>query len=117
MSARSIRVQLQRDLDPSDPNYRLLKGSLRMLVAKESGIDSKYDQKALVVKKRIDKLLKASPDLNEAYQALQCLHYINDMTIPALQRAQLTESSEMITMIFKSMFLSFLIFRGILPHI
>lgn len=42
----SIRVQLQRDLDPSDPNYRLLKGSMRMLVAKESGIDSKYDQKA-----------------------------------------------------------------------
>lgn len=42
----SIRVQLQRDLNPSDPNYRLLKGSMRMLVAKESGIDSKYDQKA-----------------------------------------------------------------------
>lgn len=87
----SIRVQLQRDLDPSDPNYRLLKGSMRMLVAKESGIDSKYDQKAPVVRKRIDKLLKAYPDLNEAYQALQCFHYINAMTIPALQRAQLTE--------------------------
>lgn len=87
----SIRVQLQRDLDPSAPNYRLLKGSMRMLVAKESGIDSKYDRKALVVKKRIDKLLKSYPYLNEAYQALQCFHYINDMTIPALQRAQLTE--------------------------
>lgn len=43
------------------------------------------------MKKRIDKLLKSYPDLNEAYQALQCFHYINDMTILALQRAQLTE--------------------------
>lgn len=77
----SIRVQLQRDLNPSDPNYRLLKGSLRMLVAKEAGIDSKYDRKAPVAKKRIYKLLKAYPDLNEAYQALQCFYYINDMTI------------------------------------
>ncbi|WP_337461518.1 transposase [Jutongia sp.] len=47
-----IRRQIQHDLEPSDPDYRLLKGSMRMLVTKQSGIDTKYDQKAPVVKKR-----------------------------------------------------------------
>lgn len=86
-----IRRQLQRDLEPSDSDYKLLEESIRMLLAKQSGIDNKYGMKAPAVKKRIDKLLKTYPDLNEAYQALQCFHYINEMTVPLLQRAQLSE--------------------------
>lgn len=86
-----IRRQLQHDLEPSDPDYRLLKGSMHILVTKQSGIDTKYDLKAPVVKKRIEKLLYTYPDLNEAYQALQSFHCINDMTMPVFQRAQLTE--------------------------
>ena len=48
-----IRRQLQRELEPTDPDYKLLKGSMRMLIAKQSSIDAKYDQKAPVVKKRL----------------------------------------------------------------
>lgn len=64
---------------------------MRMLITKQSGIDTKYDLKTPVVKKRIAKLLHTYPDLNEAYQALQSFHCINDMTMPVFQRAQLTE--------------------------
>ena len=86
-----IRRQLQCELEPTDPDYKLLKGSMRMHIAKQSGIDTKYDQKAPVVKKKSDKRLKTYPDLNEAYQALQSFHYINDMTMFVFQRTQLTE--------------------------
>lgn len=53
-----IRRQIQHNLEPSDPDYKLLKGSICILVAKQSSIDTKYDLKAPIVKKRIAKLLQ-----------------------------------------------------------
>lgn len=86
-----ILRQLQHDLEPSDPDYRLLKDSMRMLVTKQSGINTKYDLKSTVVKKRIANLLQTYHNLNEAYQTRQSFHYINDMTMPGFKRTQLTE--------------------------
>lgn len=86
-----IRRRLQNDMDSSEPDYKLLKDSMRMLLTKEFNIESKYNLKAPSVRNRIDTLLSAYPDLKEAYWALQAFHCIVERNNFSLQRAQLTE--------------------------
>lgn len=74
----SIRNALQKELLSKDDEetYKTLKNSRRMLLTAEDNQETYWKWKLERRKERIEELLQLSPDLREAYEALQSFHQI-----------------------------------------
>ena len=86
----NVRRRLQNRFEKDSNEYKLLKGSRRVLLAKEENLEELYGRRILEAYNKIPILTTAFPDLKEAYDALQHFHLINGMP-QGLRRAELSD--------------------------
>jgi transposase len=88
-----IRTSLQKKLldDGDEASYKILKHSARLLKTALPNRDARWGSSVSKNELKIEALLSLSPNLREAYSALQEFHLILRMDSYAMQRAQLTE--------------------------
>lgn len=89
----NIRTALQKKLQDSGDkaSYRLLKHSARLLKTALPNKNLRWGDRTARNEERLKNALALSPDLQEAYSALQDFHLIMRLDSFAKQRAQLTE--------------------------
>jgi transposase len=87
----AIRTRLQDAPGISLAERRILKGSMRLLRVKDSNFSRIYGSYEAKAREKLNSVLNAYPELNEAYNAVQEFHLIADNDSYAQQRVMLTK--------------------------